>query len=668
MESKKFSGIFVPRASFYLWIILLLVLTVAYLNIQVAIPAFLLLIYLVFYNVKSNYDRRKEITKYIENLSLNIDTATKGTLLQFPLPLVVLDLSGTIIWYNSYFKNLFDGEELLEGTIDSVSEELNPQSLDLDSINIRKDVVINNKHFLALGNFVRKDAKSKANDYILLLYFIETTELVTIKKKYEDEKSVIGIIVVDNYDDIMQGIEDSKRPIMLAEIDSKIMQWCNFANGIIRKFERDRYLFIFENQYLEEFKSKKFEILDLIKEIQIGNKIPVTLSIGIGINGNSYIDNFNYASASIDIALGRGGDQVVLKNVDNITFFGGRTKELEKRTRVKARVIAYALRELISQSPQVIIMGHENCDIDSLGAALGVLRVVKSKDKEAYIVLENSNSTIDPFVNKISNSSEYDEVFISKSDALDRITRKTLLIVVDTHRPSYTECPELLKHTNQIVVIDHHRRGADFIQDAILTYQETYASSTCELIAEILLYVDESIKLTPIEAEALYAGIVVDTKNFTFNTGTRTFEAAAYLKRHGVDTVLVKQMLQNDLDTYINVSNVVRNAEIVHKNIAISTSLATIKNAQLISAQSADQLLSLSGISAAFVLTEFNNSTYISGRSLTDVNVQIILERLGGGGHFTVAGAQLSNTSVDEAKLLLKNAISDYIENLNNEF
>lgn len=662
MDNKKFTGIFIPRSSLYLWFILILMVVITVLDWRVAIPGYIVMIVLVYYNIRTNYTRQKELTRYIENLTFNIDSATKDTLLNFPMPLVVIELDGTIIWYNSSFRRIFEGEQLLERTISSLVEDLHPDKLVEGNSNVSREVCINDRHYNVLGNFVKVDDKVDSDGYILMLYLIDNTELIELKKIYDDEKVAVGLIIIDNYDDLMQSMEDPNRPQMLAEIEKKVTQWVSFTGGIIKKFERDKYLFIFEHKYLVEFEEKKFDVLDTVKEINIGNKIPVTLSMGFGINGNSLVDNFYAAAASIDIALGRGGDQVVVKNGDTFSFFGGKTREHEKRTRVKARVIAYALRELIDQSVSVMIMGHENGDIDSLGASLGLYRIVKNRGKDAFIIIDRSNATIDNLVNKLSKNTEYEALFMTRAQAIEKINKKTLLIVVDTHKPSFTECPELLKYTDQIVVIDHHRKGADFIQDAVLTYQETYASSTCELVTEILQYVEEKIKLKPVEAEALYAGIVVDTKNFTFKTGVRTFEAASFLRRQGVDTISVKQLFQNDLHTYTTISNVVKDAEIINDNIAISVCPPNTRNAQLIAAQAADQLLSLSGLVAAFVLCSLNNEVAISGRSLGDINVQVILEKLGGGGHLTVAGAQIHGVSIEDAKEKLKCAIIEYIE------
>jgi Predicted signaling protein consisting of a modified GGDEF domain and a DHH domain len=667
MDSKRFTGIFAPRTSLYLWIILVLVIAITFMHWQYAIPGYVLLGFLVFYNVRSGSKRRNEITKYIENLTLNIDTATKDTLLNFPMPLVVTDLDGTIIWYNSSFKKIFEGVELLEKTISTFVDDLHPNTLAGDNVNISKQVTINGMHYKILCNFAKIDKKSEIGDYILILYFIDNTEHVELKKKYQDEKVVVGLIVIDNYDDLMQSMEDALRPQMLAEIEKKVINWMGFTYGIIKKFERDKYLFVFENKFLKELEDKKFEILDSVKEINVGNRIPVTLSLGFGLNGKTIVENSYSAGAAIDIALGRGGDQVVIKNGDHFNFFGGRTRELEKRTKVKARVIACALRELIDQSSSVYIMGHENADVDSLGSSLGLYRVVKSRGKDVHIVLERSNPTIDTLVGKIQKNPDYDGLFVGRSEALLGINKKSLLIIVDTHRPGFTEVPELVTSMAQVVVIDHHRKGADFIQDTVLTYQETYASSTCELITEILQYIDEKFKLMPLEAEALYAGIVVDTKNFTFKTGVRTFEAASYLRRQGVDTVAVKQLFQNDLVTYTNISNVVRDAEMIGNEIAVSICQVNVKNSQLIAAKAADELLNLTGIVAAFVLCYVGSEVYISGRSLGDINVQMILEKLGGGGHLTVAGAQLQGITLEDARDKLKYAIMEYIKGLSNK-
>ncbi|AEY64367.1 DHH family phosphoesterase [Clostridium sp. BNL1100] len=667
MDSRKLSRIFIPKAGFYLWVIFFLIIVITALNPLVSIPGYVLLVFLVIYNYKSTHIRNREITKYIETLTFNIDCATKDTLLNFPMPLVLAELDGTTVWYNSSFKGIFQNDTFQEETVAGLVSDLKPQMMEGDSINISSEITINNRHYSVLGNLVKLDDSNNEESVIVMLYLVDNTELIDEKKKFEENKNTVGLIVIDNYDDLMQSMEDAVRQQLLAEIDKKVTSWISHTGGVLKKFERDKYLCIFAFKYLHELEEKRFEILETVKEINLGNKIPVTLSIGLGINAPTIVENLQNANACIDIALGRGGDHVVIKDGDNFRFFGGRTRELEKRTRVKARVIAYALRGLIDQAPSVLIMGHENADIDCLGAGLGIYRIVKNRDKRVNIVLNHSNANIDAILNKMAKEPEYTNVFVGTNEALDLITKKTLLIVVDTHKPGFTEAPELLKMTEQVVIIDHHRRGADFIQDAVLSYQETYASSTCELVTELLQYVEDRIRLTNIETEALYAGIVVDTKNFIFKTGVRTFEAASYLRRQGADTVSVKQLFQNDLKTYITISNIVKDAEVVYDNIAISICPNNIKGAQLIAAQAADQMLSLSGLVAAFVLSYHNGEVVISGRSLGDINVQMILEKLGGGGHLTVAGAQIEDVSIQDAKKMLKNAIYEYIDSLAKE-
>ncbi|HHV95867.1 MAG TPA: phosphoesterase [Clostridiaceae bacterium] len=666
MDNRKLSRLLMPRTSFYIWVILVLLVIITILEWQIGVVGYIFFFVLLFYNFRVNYKRQRDIIKYIENLTFNIDSASKDTLLNFPMPLVVAELDGTIIWYNQKFKNMFKGQELLKNTVSTLVNEIRANGFKNKNIEYKifKEVVINGTNYRVLGNFVKHQGRRKSSEYILLLYFIDITDFVELRTKYYEEKPVCGIVAIDNYDELMQSLENYTQAQLLAEIDKVIVQNFTFTNGILKKYERDKYLLVFKYKYVKELEERKFDILDVIKEINAGNKIPVTLSIGFGINNGDYKDNMAAARAALDLALGRGGDQVVIKEGDNFRFYGGRTRELEKRTRVRARVIAYALRELIDQSSQVIIMGHENPDVDVMGAALGVFRIAKSRNKDAYIVLSQSNPSIDTIMERIRKSGAYEGVFIGKDEAQTRINKKTLLVIVDTYRAKYTEYPELLKYTNQIVVIDHHRRGADFIKETTLTYQEIYASSTSEMVVEIIQYVDSNIKLSPVEREALYAGIVVDTKGFTFKTGVRTFEAASFLKKQGVDPLSVKQLFQNDLSTFMNISITVGNAEMVWDGIAISVCPSNIKNAQLIAARAADEILNLSGIKGAFVLCEINNGVAVSARSFGDINVQMILEKLGGGGHQTVAGAQLQNISVEEAKEKLKYAIIEYIKEI----
>ncbi|MDO8685887.1 MAG: DHH family phosphoesterase [Clostridiales bacterium] len=687
MNNRKFPGVFTPLTNFYLAVILILLLAITYFDWRIALPGYALFIILVILNLWAALKRRKDIIRYMEDLTFNIDKASKDTLLNFPLPLVIAERDGSIIWCNLFFRRLDENDKQLEYIVKTLSRkfdselsaplaavhtennpnplpakamtESNPNPLPVKTLT-EMGVEINGKHFNVFANYVKVERRNDQTGNICLMYFIDVSPFADLKKRYNEEKACACIIVIDNYDELMQSVDDSFRAQLLAEIDRRVNSWTAFTVGIIRKFERDKYFLFFEQRFLKEMEDKKFDLLDSIKEIKTGGKIKVTLSLGFGLNSTNLAGSFKFAGASIDIALGRGGDQAVIKNGDAFSFYGGRTKELEKRTRVKARVMAHALKGLIDESSMVVIMGHENPDPDCIGAALGIYRMAKSSGKETYIVLTQPNANIEALMTRIMREPEYKTVFIVPAEALNLIDDKTLLVIVDTQRPSFTESPAILKKSGRVVVVDHHRRGAEYIQDTVLTYQETYASSTCELVAELLQYADENTKLKTIEAEALFTGIVVDTKNFMFKAGVRTFEAASFLRKQGVDTVAIKQLFQNDIATYNSISSVVKAAEIINGNIAISFVPPATKNPLLIAAKAADELLTLASISSAFVLCQGVGEVAISGRSLGDVNVQMILEKLGGGGHLSVAGAQLPGIPPEEAMEKLKAAITEY--------
>jgi len=665
MNNLGFSRLFLPKVTLYLTLIFLLTVVICILKPTLIIPGVIIVIAILAYSIFESKIRKKEIFNYINTLSFDMDSVTRDTLMSFPLPFLFTEPTGEIIWYNSLFSKIIEDNqksELIKDTLKKILEQNDTQT----NGSIYVDVSIGDKYYLIFGNTIKiEDTKVEAK-YIWMMYFLEQTENKNVRQRFEESRPVVAVITIDNYEEVMQNAEDISKPHILAEIDKKLSAWVSHTGGILKKFERDKYLCVFEYKYLYGFEEKKFEIIDIVKDINIGNKIPVTLSMGLGLSADNFSENLSSALTALDVALGRGGDQVVIKNGEKYTFFGGRTKELERRTRVKARVVAHALRELINQSEQVIIMGHVNTDIDSLGSAIGLLRVARTNGKHAYIAMNSSNIMIDSLMEKINKDKEYEGAFITRNEALDKIHKKTLLIVVDTHKPGLTECPELLKFTDKIVVIDHHRRGTDFINDPVLAFHEIYASSTCELVTEIMHYLDGEKSLRPIEAEALYAGIMIDTKNFTLKTGIRTFEAAAFLKKFGVDSMAVKQLFQNDLTTYTARADVVKNAEVI-KDIAISVCPENTKNATLIAAQAADELLGISGIAASFVLSKANDLVSISGRSLGDINVQIILEKMGGGGHLTVAGSQIPDIDIEQAKEILKKNIFEYLDETNEQ-
>ena len=529
---------------------------------------------------------------------------------------------------------------------------------------IVKKVQIGNKVYSVLGEYIR--SKNEASENITILYFIDITQSIKEKKKYEDSKTCIGILTVDNYEEIIQRIEVENRPQVIAEIEKVIYEWASSTGGIVIKNDRNTFIYVFEYKYLKEIKENKFGILDQIKEINVEAGIQLTLSIAISTDGETNYEKYKTALESMDIVLGRGGDQAVIKEDGKYVFFGGRTEEIEKRTKVKARTVAHALENLIKESENVLIMGHSNGDIDSMGSSLGVYRLAKTLEKEVNIVNNTYGMTLSKFIEELEKDDEYKNAIISKNEALNKATNKTLLIITDTHKQNYVEVPELLDKASEIVIIDHHRRSTDYIENATLTFQEVYASSASELVTEILQYTDVKIKLKPIEVEGLYGGIMVDTKNFTFKTGVRTFEAAAYLRKCGVDIIKVKKWFQSDLNSYNEIANIVRNAEMYENSIAIAIYDKEDKDANLICAKAADELLTISDITASFVLGNVGDKICISGRSIGDVNVQLILEKLGGGGHITLAGAQVEGMTLEEVKQELINRINEYFSEIVN--
>ncbi|SET01843.1 c-di-AMP phosphodiesterase, consists of a GGDEF-like and DHH domains [Natronincola peptidivorans] len=662
MRNSRFFKMLVPDTRIYLFIITVLIIVISIYNHIIGIVGIFLLTYLIYYNLKTTNIRREEWTQYIEGLSSDIDSATKQSILNMPIPLTMVEIDGTIKWYNRKFLEVVGTQGILEKDIDDIVPSFDLQSILKEDTEKTKKAKIQDRSFRVLYNVI-KTGKSYDTSYVIMLYWVEDTKYQLLKKKHNEEKLVTALIQIDNFDEVMQTTEDANKPLVIAEIDHKLNLWVNKGKGFMRKYADDKFLAVFDKEDLEKLEIKRFDILDEVREINVGNKIPITLSVGIGTDGKTPMETFEFANGAKDLALGRGGDQAAVKKNDKISFYGGKTKAVEKRTKVKARVIAYALRELIEQSSGVIVMGHKHADLDALGAALGIYRAAKNRDKDASIVLSGNNPSIGCLYEKIISREEYKKNIITCEEAKTKMDDNTLVVVVDTHRPNFTECPELLEKTDNVVVIDHHRRGTEFIENTVLTYHETYVSSTSEMVTEILFYMEEKVKIEMIEAEALLAGIAIDTKNFTFKTGVRTFEAAALLRRAGADTTAVKQLFQDDLNTVIARGEVVKKADIVRDVVAISTYEEEIEASPLIAAQAADELLNIKGVQASFVLGKKDDKMiYISGRSMGDINVQVILEKLGGGGHLTVAGAQLEDITMEEAKKKLENTIEEYFE------
>lgn len=661
MKGKIGFGMLQPDSNIYLWIIGISFLIIAYYNLILGALGILLLIYLIAYNLKLKSRKKEELRIYIEKLSDNVDTATKNAILNLPFPLVIADEEGNINWYNSLFSGIFQGDYLLDKKVDVCIPELDLDDVLEDDKNEFKNIKIKERYYdLHCEPFeITEDNVGKR---IIIIYLVDKTDYVQLKNRYLEEKNVVAILQIDNLDEVLKDVEEDLKPVILADLDRIISSWASVNNASIQKYSNGEYILHFIQKQLQIIQEKRFDILDTVREINSGNKIPITLSIGVGVNGKTHAELQKFAKSAMDIALGRGGDQAVVKNYEKLSFYGGKSKAVEKRTRVKARVISYALKQLIDQSFDVLIMGHEMQDLDCLGSALGIYRCCANLGKSAHIVINRINAGIENLWSELKEDDEYNDVFIDGYEALSLAGKNSLLIIVDVHRPSFTVEPEVIKKVDRKVVIDHHRRGTEFIDDAVLTYIEPYASSTSELVTEILQYMFENPKIKQIEAEALLAGIFIDTKNFSFQTGVRTFEAASFLRRVGADTTLTRQLFQDNMETFLARAEVVKKAQMYKENIAISIIPDNINNPALIAAQAADELLNIKGITASFVLSKIQEYIFISGRSLGDINVQIVLEKLGGGGHLTVAGAQLSNISMDEAITMVKKAVDEYIK------
>ena len=649
-SNKKIFDNLVSRTKIYLIIILILLIGICWQNKILIIPSIALYVLILAYTYFANNKRK--------------------SLINSPFPLIILETDGNVVWKSSKFATEFEDIDINTFVNDltyDLKEEIKNKKDNTDK-SILKNIQVNKRQYRMVGKFVnsKRYSKNEKNEYMAILYFIDETENIKLQREYNDSKSCVGIIMIDNYEENMQMLESEEKAQYIAEIDKVIYEWTNETNGILIKSDRDRYIYIFEQRYLEKIKEDKFSILDKIKELDPKQKIQFTLSIAISNEGEVDKDKYKSAQTAMDIVLGRGGDQAVVRQNDIYKFFGGRSQEVEKRTKVKARVVAHALENLIKESSKVMVMGHANPDIDAIGSAIGVYRLAKSLDKNAYIIADN-RPALQNFMESLKEEPEYEDVIINKEVAEENIDEDTLLVVVDTHKVNYVESEEVLKKASKIVIIDHHRRSADYIENATLTFQEVYASSAAELVTELLQYAEVNVELKKIEAEALYAGIMMDTKSFTFKTGVRTFEAAAYLRRCGVDIIRVKKWFQSDLESFNKIADIVKKAEIVNDSIAIALcDTEKSKDISLLCAKAADELLTISDVTASFVLGDTGEKICISGRSIGDINVQVILEKLGGGGHITLAGAQVEGMTIEEVKQELIIRINEYFTEIEN--
>ncbi len=665
------------RLRYYMYTPLYVTILLLFLNILIyfedkragVIVTIFVVIYFIF--IFTTYIWNKPVlTKEMIHFATQYATVQKQLLDDFEIPYALLDINGIILWMNKEFEQLTGKDKGYHKTIFTIFPMISKDQIQKgEKENLR--IGWEDKIFRAAIEPIYLEKKTeessiievKENENLIALYLYDETELNQYIQMNQEQKLVASLVYIDNYEEALDSIEDVKRSLLSALIDRKVNEYFSKVDALVRKIEKDKYFVVFKYKYLNVLEEDKFSLIEDVKSVKVGNEMAVTLSIGVGIQGESYNTNYEYSRMAIDLALGRGGDQVVVRKGEDIFYYGGKSKTVEKNTRVKARIKAHALRETLQSRENVMIMGHNISDVDSFGAAIGIYCAAKVLNKKAQIVLNEVTSSLRPLKECFAPEKGYPEdLFINSERAMETINRNTLVMVVDTNRPNYTECPQLLERGNAIVVFDHHRQGNEVIKNPILSYIEPYASSTCEMISEVLQYFTENIKLEPAEADCIYAGILIDTNNFMTKTGVRTFEAAAYLRRCGADVTRVRKLLRNDMNSYKARAEVVRHAEVYKGAFAISVCPGKMESPTIVGAQAADELLNIIGIKASFVLTEYQGKIFISSRSIDEINVQLIMEKLGGGGHLNVAGAQLINCTLSEAKRALQETIDHMLE------
>ena len=663
MSNKKLSRLLEPNLKFYFAVMLLFAVAAIPVNWQLALAEGTLTVLLYFYFRQSNQKRRQGVLQYIDSVTGSVDTASKSTLINSPLPtLVIRPDTNHLIWSNETFLQLAGvREHLFEMRLSEAVPDFQVQWLLSGKQESPERVELNNHRFRVYGSLVRSRNRTGVQSLVATTYWVETTEADHLREVYEASRPVAAILMLDNYEDLMKACEDTQRSAVLAQIDEKLQTWANAGQGILLKTDRNHYLFLFEEQYFQHFVDEKFSILDTVRAIRVAENIHPTLSIGIGKDSPSIPELYKNAKLSLEMALSRGGDQAVVRNQVDFAFYGGRTKATEKRTKVKSRVMANAFRELIADAGEVYIMGHSFADMDAVGAAAGICCAARKRGKQARIVIDREHTAAETLIARLDALPEYSGVFLTPAEAFLQMRADTLLVVVDTNRPDMVENPQLLESCNRVAVIDHHRRAATYIENAAFNFHEPYASSASELVTELLQYLVEPTDLLREEAGALLAGIVLDTKHFTQRTGGRTFEAAAFLRRSGADTAEVQRLFQGDLKDMVTKYDIIRRAEMYRSNIAVSV-VEEPGVDRVAAAQAADDLLTLKGVQASFVIYAAEGAVLMSARSLGEINVQVILEALGGGGNSTTAGARIEDTDPESVRQQLIGVLDAYFE------
>ena len=658
--NRKLARLLQPSFQLYFVCLVLFALISAFFSIPLAVVELAVVLALSVYSRQHSNRCRREIARYLENVTGTVDTATKDTMANSPLPMIIFrPESDDIIWTNDRFLQLTgEREHLFDAKLSALIPGFDSRWLMEGKNECPTEVEYGSRRFLVFGHLVRTGGRS--GGFLATTYWVDVTEFSLIRDQYQATRPVAAVLLLDNYDELMKNLTENQRSALVSEIDARLDEWVAESGGMLRRYQRERYLFVFDEQYLAKFVEDKFDILDAIHQVVNPSGINATLSIGVGKDGENYRELFQFANLSIDMALSRGGDQAVIRNKFTFEFYGGRSKETEKRTKVKSRVMANALSALVSDSSQVFIMGHRSPDNDCIGAAAGVCALCRKNGVPVHIIKEAAPPPAQELIDRLSPLPEYQDCFLTAQEALLIADSRSLTVVVDTNRPDQVQAAELLESCNRVAVIDHHRRAATYIEGAALNYHEPYASSASEMVTELLQYIVEPNQILRSEAEALLAGIVLDTKNFTMRTGGRTFEAAAFLRRSGADTAEVKKLYQNDLADTVAKYALIQNAQLYRDHIALAVSRQPV--GRIIAAQAADELLNIMGIDTSFVVAPDGDKVNLSARSMGDTNVQVILEKLGGGGNAAAAGGQVSGQSVDEVAQELKEAIDQYFE------
>lgn len=668
------------RIRAFLWTFILLGLLLSVINVYVytadikaglILTSFVILyigiglMYFLFSSHKIVYE--------LVNFATQYGQVQRQLLRNLDIPHAILDEKGTIIWVNAAFERMVGKDRDYNKSITSFFSTITRDKLPGNELNFSEnefeirhndnDYVVklkkvSIKEMVESNNLI--EAPADYDGFLIAVYFYDNTALKIAIREIDNQSLAVALVYIDNYDEALESVEEVRRSLLTALIERKINKYMSSLDGITKRIERDKYMVVLRKSSIAILKENKFDILEEVKTVKIGNEMAVTLSIGVGMDGLSYAQNYEFARAAIDMALGRGGDQAVLKTPEQLTYFGGKSQSVEKNTRVKARVKAHALMEIITGKDQVFIMGHRLGDVDSFGASIGMFKMAAILEKKAHIVIDDVTNSMKPLVDLFLEKPEYEDVIITSEQALSRVGSNAVLIIVDVNRPSITECPELISRCKSIVVLDHHRQSAEPVENSTLAYVEPYASSTCEMVSEILQYTTDNLKISPEEADSLYSGIMVDTDNFAQKTGVRTFEAAAFLRRNGADVTRVRKLFREDVNEYKAKADAVSQAEIYREDYAISVCEADdCASPTVVGAQAANELLNIKGVKASFVFTYYNNQVFISARSIDEVNVQVVMEKLGGGGHMSVAGAQLSDATVMDAIEKLKAVLDE---------